>query len=74
MNFMTLHTLNHGFTQVIQSIQPLNFHQKQRIKEIPHCLRDPTPDRCGALIQKRKTGYAPPLTKYLLRVSDYFRM
>lgn len=36
------------------------------MKEIPHCLRDPIPDRCGALIQKKKTGYAPPLTKYLL--------
>ena len=46
----------------------------QHLQLLPPCLQDICPDRWGRLIQKRKLGYTPSSTEYLLGVSDYFRM
>lgn len=46
----------------------------QHVQVLPPCLQDICPDRWGRLIQKRKLGYTPSSTEYLLGVSDYFRM
>ena len=46
----------------------------QHVQDLPPCLQDICPDRWGRLIQKRKLGYTPSSTEYLLGVSDYFRM
>lgn len=45
----------------------------QRTKDIPPCLRDIIPDRCGSVIQKRRLGYTPSSLELLLGANDAIR-